>query len=387
MKKRVLFISPIGILPPDAGHRARILALIDATRQLGHEVWFHGLGLPEEDIGPISKEFGQRASFSRYLRPRDMRPLPNAIWASVRHRWYKNTKLAHPIDFWFQDHWLKDLELLARQTTFDTVVAAYAFSTKGLTLFPNTTRRLIDTIDLLHEQPTKFDKVGLHSVWRRVNARNERKGLLRGDVIVAIREDEAAAFQRLLNGARPVVTVGHPVQVEKLWKPQEGILTVGYLATGNELNVLSAKWFLSEVWPLVIKRVPSATLLVAGTIGGRLAPCPQVKLLGLLPSPKDLYRQSTLVINPMLAGTGLKIKTVEALGFGMPIITTREGAAGLSEAGNGASWRIAEDPAEFANLIARLLPATNELSALSSNALAFAKSLNQEIQNVWAAAV
>jgi glycosyltransferase involved in cell wall biosynthesis len=380
-------MSPIGILPPHAGHRARIWALIDSARQLGHDVWFHGLGLPEEDVAPIVREFGEQASFSHYVRPRDMRPRTKGAWAALRHRWYTKTQFAHPVDFWFQDHWLKDLEVLARRTPFDTVVAGYVFASRGLTQFPSPTRKLIDTIDLLHEQPAKLAKMGLHSVWRRINARNERKGLLRCDVIVAIQEEEATAFRRLVNEERPVVTVGHPVHVENLWNPQGGALVLGYLATANELNVLSAKWFLSEVWPRVLKRVPSAVLLVAGTVCGRLAPAPGIKLLGLLSSPKELYQQVKLVINPMRTGSGLKIKTVEALGFGMPMVTTPEGAVGLTQEGNGTCWRVAEEPAAFAEQIITLLAETRDLAALSKNALAFAVNWNREIQSTWAAAI
>jgi glycosyltransferase involved in cell wall biosynthesis len=387
MAKRVLFISPIGFLPPDAGHRARVAALIASARELGHDVWFHGLGLSREDEELISKSFGDRASFSQYIRPRDMKPRIKGIWAALRHRYYTRTDLPRPIDFWFQDHWLKDLETLTHKTRFDTVVTEYVFATRGLSVFPVTTRKLVDTHDLFHEQSRRLAKIGLHDLWRRIDARNERKGLLRGDVIVAIQDDEARAFQRLLKGARPVVTVSHPVHIENLWNPESNALTVGYLATANELNVLSAKWFLSEVWPGVIEHLPTATLLIGGTICSRLAPAPQTKFLGLLASPRDLYRQARLIINPMLTGTGLKIKTVEALGFGMPTVATNAGASGL-EVGNTSNFiRIAQDSTDFANQVKKMLPSGAELAKLSANALSFAGEWNRKFLSAWASAL
>jgi hypothetical protein len=88
----------------------------------------------------------------------------------------------------------------------------------------------------------------------------------------------------------------------------------------------------------------------------------------------------------MLAGTGLKIKTVEALGFGMPIVTTTAGASGLGHE-HGNSLRIAEDSYSFVNQLTALLPSITELATLSKNALAFADAWNRQTRIAWAGAL
>jgi len=76
--------------------------------------------------------------------------------------------------------------------------------------------------------------------------------------------------------------------------------------------------------------VPEAELLIAGrvcdSVGCRF---PGVRLLGPVRDLADLYRQTKVTINPSLAGTGLKVKTLEALSFLQPVVTWPTGVDGL----------------------------------------------------------
>ena len=62
-------------------------------------------------------------------------------------------------------------------------------------------------------------------------------------------------------------------------------------------------------------------------------------LLGPVPDAEDFYRAVECVLNPMAGGTGLKIKTVEALAAGLPVLGTRDAFAGLpaNHPGHGAA--------------------------------------------------
>jgi glycosyltransferase involved in cell wall biosynthesis len=71
-------------------------------------------------------------------------------------------------------------------------------------------------------------------------------------------------------------------------------------------------------------------------------------------SVREYYRKSKIAICPMLSGTGIKVKTVEALSFGLPVVCTLRGLDGLpSKTGNGCLRGDAKE--EFAKHIHALL--------------------------------
>jgi polysaccharide biosynthesis protein PslH len=95
---------------------------------------------------------------------------------------------------------------------------------------------------------------------------------------------------------------------------------------------------LTSVWPRVIECRPDARLLLAGE-GMELStfshlPRPAgVSWLGTVPSATDFLRELGALLYPLSAGSGAKVKVLEALALGIPVITTPEGAEGLGALG------------------------------------------------------
>src|SRR5206468_8864380 len=84
-------------------------------------------------------------------------------------------------------------------------------------------------------------------------------------------------------------------------------------------------------WPLIRRDVPDAELLLVGKIGRTLADeVPGIVRLGVVDDLRPLYRKARVVINPAVAGTGVKIKTLEALCHLRPIVTWPSGTDGLA---------------------------------------------------------
>jgi GT2 family glycosyltransferase/glycosyltransferase involved in cell wall biosynthesis len=123
-------------------------------------------------------------------------------------------------------------------------------------------------------------------------------------------------------------------------------------------NIEGALWFAKKVWPLVLKKYPSAKLTLAGS-----NPVPEitalrsdsVKVTGYIPDSEleALYRSSRVSIAPLLHGAGVKGKVVEALKFGLPVVTTPTGAQGIPDSSQVIG--IAESPDEMAQAILKLL--------------------------------
>jgi len=123
-------------------------------------------------------------------------------------------------------------------------------------------------------------------------------------------------------------------------------------------NARAAEYLLRDIWPLVLKAVPEARLLLAGArpdcIPGYGQPMKGVTFLGFVPDLKDLYDRTRVVCCPILAGGGTRVKIVEAAAFGKAVVSTTIGAEGL-EFVKGREIVICDDPASFAEACIGLL--------------------------------
>ena len=116
--------------------------------------------------------------------------------------------------------------------------------------------------------------------------------------------------------------------------PVAGLIgTASWPPTANSVERL-----LRDVWPRVRARRPDARLLLAGRGMERsafpaLADCPGVEWRGAVPSATDFLRELGILLYPLTAGSGVKVKVLEALALGLPVVTTPDGAEGLGARG------------------------------------------------------
>ncbi|WP_129338025.1 glycosyltransferase [Cellulomonas endophytica] len=133
----------------------------------------------------------------------------------------------------------------------------------------------------------------------------------------------------------------------------------------NEEGVL---WFARQVWPHLRAARPATRVTVAGRSPGPALTglhVDGVDVRGDVPAVGPVYTGSALAICPLLTGGGSRLKIVEALAHGRPVVSTRLGAEGMEDLwGHGVV--VADDPREFAGTVARLLADPAELARLSA---------------------
>lgn len=191
---------------------------------------------------------------------------------------------------------------------------------------------LVDTHDLLSHRQQEFADRG-HPHWIDVSTDEEVAALQAFDTIVAIQEDEALTFQKMVPDSS-VVVVGHqPLVAESIdvGPPKDSdVLTIGYLGSSNASNVDAVNGFLDAVWR-TFEDQSRIRLVVAGDASDKVLSelrFKNVKLLGRVAEVRDFYAQVDAVINPVGYGTGLKIKSVEAIAYGKPLLCTSSGWSG-----------------------------------------------------------
>lgn len=178
--------------------------------------------------------------------------------------------------------------------------------------------------------------------------------LERADVVVAIQEREAETFRAFLPGLT-VVTAPMPV-VARPRVPAPATGTCLFVGGNAGHNVAALEWLLREVWPRVRAAEPAAALVVAGAVGQSVAsPPPGVAIAGAVADLARIYAAADLSLVPLPLGTGLKIKLVEAMGHGHPVVTTPAGAEGFAALEAGQVAVVASAAADFAAAVVRLL--------------------------------
>jgi glycosyltransferase involved in cell wall biosynthesis len=120
----------------------------------------------------------------------------------------------------------------------------------------------------------------------------------------------------------------------------------------------AAERLLGRVWPLVKARAPRAKLLVAGWNArrylGRWATLPDVTIEENLSSPTEFFSRASVLAYAPGRGSGMKIKVMEAMAYGVPVVTTGEGVEGMDVV-NGEHGLVAESDEAIAAHVCALL--------------------------------
>jgi len=312
----ILWFSPTPSHPQNAGNRSRIFALVKYFQNLGHHITFVYFAQEGEDAQAIAAMEAEWDDF--HLIPKIHKPQK-----SLGNLW--------GIDDWYDPIITDCLGSLLRQTSFEVVFCEYIFQSKVLELFPPSCIKIIDTHDRFGDRANLLQRNGITPDFFYTSNQQEAIGLNRADIAIAIQEDEASYYRSITRAK--VATIGHVIpEVAWQWSPTitTNLLRIGYFGSGNSFNRNSVERFI-KAYCANQELMAKSELIFAGSICNHLKLPPEVNhtLMGRIDGIEDFYRGVDIAINPMIAGTGLKIKTVEAMNFGLPIISTISGSDGL----------------------------------------------------------
>ncbi|HEY3738855.1 MAG TPA: glycosyltransferase [Bryobacteraceae bacterium] len=151
--------------------------------------------------------------------------------------------------------------------------------------------------------------------------------------------------------------------------------TVLFLGSFRHIpNQEALEWFLANVWDRILAVRPETQLVLIGSDPPPRHSLPStmrnVELIGFVPDVKDCLARYQVFICPILSGSGVRVKLLEAFAAGIPTVSTRLGAEGLATE-DGAICGLADDPQAFADWVIRLLKNPEEAAALASRARAY----------------
>jgi glycosyltransferase involved in cell wall biosynthesis len=331
-----LFITPGGMMPVLGGGSARVWGLMEHFRTRGFRI-----ELATANHGMHNQTIEARVDRLWLNQPQASRAPAKTGWKEWTRR--AAVEAVHHYRAWrnpdkrniIERNRSRGIEALAGRAACASrpvvAVATYAWMAPALDRMPPGVLRVLDTIDIQHQRAERARASGGDLSYVRCTREEEIAELTRADIILAIQPEEAREFLDLCPG-RPVVSATHAYTIPDTPPPSatgEDILYVGNL---YDPNVLGLSHFLRHAWPRVRAARPGARLRVCGRVCRAFRfPVRGVRFEGCVPDLDPYYRGAALVINPVAYGSGLKIKTVEALAQSKCLVCTEEGLRGLGD--------------------------------------------------------
>ncbi len=335
----VLVFTPTPTHPPIQGNRQRVFDMCRAMQSVGAELtllYYATEGVSADEARAMRETWGD----IDVVFPRGFAPKHSLVRSPA-------------IDDWYDPAIGDAVARLCAERRFDVCISNYAWYSKLFDSLPDSVVRVIDTHDVFGGRAERFAEIDRAPEWFHTSVHEESIGLDRADFVIAIQDLEAEILRRRTNAR--VRSVGFLSAANYLPPPETGRasrrLKVGYLGSGNPFNVSSVLAFARA-----LQKAPDAADLfdvhLAGSVcnafGGTGHP---FITRGIVRSVSEFYRSVDVVINPMVGGTGLKIKSLEALSFGKPLVATVDAMTGIE---SDHEAHMLRDPDELAQCLRTL---------------------------------
>ena len=239
------------------------------------------------------------------------------------------------------------------KTNYDVIFVDYFFLAEGLSFFFG--KKIIITHDVWHQHYTVGKTKGYFGT---LTSTEEKRLLSMADLVIAISQRDRRIFEGLGMKATNVIDLYPLIKVKRditshLIQSRIRSTSIIFVGSNYRANVYGLEWFLEEVWPLIDNE--NIQLKVIGNVKKYINPeltekFNNVNFMGFVDDLSLYYDEAKFVISPLLEGSGVKIKNIEAIEYGLPIVTTSVGAQGLEHFKNQGMY-IENTAREFANRI------------------------------------
>lgn len=376
--KRILIVSTCPTHPMTAGNRKGILNQVETLKCMGHDVYFYYI-----DIRPLSK-----------LTTNDSRNLElSNYWGDHLYIW-KMPILVHlfqmilqkirfvlnqgyiNVDDLYPHAISRQIKKIHKQKQFDCCIINYYYLSK---LFTKVT---FDIAALFTHDYFAYKKilVGSKSVGLNTTAHEEAIALQRSPNIFSVNTDESIYFSKLSPRSRIFNIFSH---YEYIHTEYVGNTKILFFSGNNEYNINGLRWFITNVFPLLEKRIPEIELIVGGSICKNIDISDEkIKLVGFVEDPIDFYSLGDIVINPTYEGTGLKIKTFEAISYDKIIIAHPHSIEGIYRP-DTAPVLVAREASEWLACIQNTMQNKEFINAQKRRNMTYLQDMNRFVESEY----
>jgi O-antigen biosynthesis protein len=375
-KLSVLFVSPYPICPPTHGGG---VFMYETVRQLGRLVDLHLIVLLDSagEEAPHAELRSCAASLEFHVRSDQAKGAGSIVPYAVRE--FGNQEV----------EWLIHRQIFTRKV--DVVQIEYT----NMGQYVGDYRQIAWTI---FEHDVYFQSIARGLRGMRLLARGkafleylralryELKVLPRFDEVQTCTVDNTEYLASFLPRLRPKIhdnlRAGIDTGAYRFQADGRRPNTLLFLGSFRHLpNQEALRWFVGRVMPHVSRQRPEAKLIVIGSDPPPPHTIPNygeaVEMVGFVEDIKRPLAEYAVFVCPILSGSGVRVKLLEAFAAGIPTVSTRLGAEGLCSK-DGEYCSLADDPEEFADQIVRLLDEPAKAAEMARRARAFV-SENRDI--------
>jgi GT2 family glycosyltransferase/glycosyltransferase involved in cell wall biosynthesis len=367
-RPRVLVVSPYSPFPAVHGGAVRILALLRRLR-VHADVSLLAYGDTAAELDPASAA--------------ELRQICRTVVVLERpgHTFGGQLQPHKTRGFW-SDSMRDTLEYLLDRDDYDVVQAEYTHMAHFLPPpAPGLVRVLVEHdvafVSIARSRAaarSPMARLGLGMEWMRM-LRYELRAVERAEVVLTMSDDDKATLGRYVDTGH-VTTIPNGVDCAHFaftpdGREPESILFVGFFR--HEPNVEAVRYFCRDVLPIVQRARPVHFRIVGAyppEVVRRLAEIPGVEVTGQVDEIAPCYRRAAVFVAPVLQGSGTRLKILEAMASGCPVVSTTIGAEGLGAA-DGREILIADPPEAMAAAIVRVLGDAELAGRLAHAARAF----------------
>ena len=369
--------------PPKEGGAIAMFSFLKGFYLAGHSVTLAAINTSKHytDLKSIPEDVSKMADFHDIFIDTKLKPIPALFNLLFSNKPYTATRF---ISYKFED---KLIETLKNQE-FDVIQLEGLYVCPYIETIRKHSKALISyrahNIEfeiwdrLWRETKSPFKRLYLKNLTKRIK-RFETSFLNTYDAIIPITQRDADSLNSLGN-TKPtfVAPTGIFTDSNLEYTPAKEPFTIFHIGVLDWApNTQGILWFLENCWDELRKIHPNITFQIAG----RNAPdwfikqvnIPGVEFLGEVESAEDFMRENGIMIVPLLAGSGMRIKIVEGLSHGKVIVSTSIGAEGIP-AKNNEEICIADSADEFIAAIDNLLKNKEQLHNIEKNAIEFVKN-------------
>ena len=389
---RILYLAQIVPYPLDSGARVRQYHMLQYLARR-HEVTLVCFSRPSDRLASI--EHLRTLCRDVHTAPMSRGPASEAVGMA------RSLITSQPFNIVRDDRRAMKLllsELVQRQA-FDVIhadqlsMAQYGLWARRQTPVTRTVKMTLDAHNAYYLIPQRMADVARNPLMKlflrreaSLTAQYESRVYRQFDDVLTVTDEDLASIRRLpgLNGRAPRFTTV-PICVDASSPPvarrpgARGLLMLGGLHWPP--NADATRWFAAEIWPLVRAQAPDARLFIVGArpsddiralgdyVGIRhpdQAGDSPIVVTGYVDDAMPFLEESAMLLVALRSGGGMRVKIVEALQWGLPIVTTRIGCEGIAVS-DGYDALIADDARTFAQSAIRLLRDRTFADRLSAN--------------------
>jgi polysaccharide biosynthesis protein PslH len=370
---RILFLSQLLPYPPDAGPKVRAYPVLQylAQKYPVTLLAFSRAGDAEASLQHLAKlcEDVYMVMMER-KRSRDLIALASSLLSGESFIIRRD----------FMPEMATTVDRLLLSGKFEAVhadqlwMAQYALRAKkvapGASLIldeHNACFQIFQRLALREKNPLK--RLLLEREWRMMK-RYEAQACAQFDRVVTVTSEDRAILEKLvfseINNHKPqfatipICVDTHAIRPVTSKAESKDVLHLGTMFWLP--NVEGVLWFAREVWPKVIEHVPQATFTIAGknppaeiqSLPANQNGGASIQVTGYVPDPQPYLERAAVFIVPLLSGSGMRVKIVDAWRWGLPVVSTTIGAEGI-QCRHGENLLIADQADDFARAVVQVL--------------------------------